>query len=138
VPDISSVDTFRRVLLDAKSIAYSQSASGIYISTEMFKKLGIADRVAAKSKMVPTPVAEAVARGDAQIGFQQISELLPVKGITFAGPIPDDLQRVTVFSAGVTATSRSSATARDLIAYLSSPQAQETIRRTGLDLAGAP
>jgi molybdate transport system substrate-binding protein len=138
VPDISSVDRFRRVLLEAASIAYSQSASGLYISTEMFQTLGIADQVAAKSKMVPTPVAESVARGDAQIGFQQISELLPVNGITFAGPIPDAVQRVTIFSAGVAAGSRLSATARELIAYLASPRARETIRRTGLDLADAP
>lgn len=137
VPDISSVDKFRRVLLDAKSIAYSQSASGVYISTEMFKKLGIADQVSAKSKMVPSPVAETVARGESEIGFQQISELLPVKGVTFVGPIPDAMQSVTVFSAGIPAASRFSATARQLIAYLASPDARETIRRTGLDLAEA-
>lgn len=133
VPDISTVDTFRRVLLDAKSIAYSQSASGVYISTEMFKVLGIADQVAAKAKMVPSPVAETVARGEAEIGFQQISELLPVAGATFAGAIPDGVQRVTTFSAGVATASSARATARQLIAHLASAQARDTVRKTGLD-----
>jgi len=132
-PDITTVEQFRRVLLAAKSIAYSESASGVYISTEMFKKLGIADQVAAKSKMVTGRVAEVVARGEAEIGFQQISELLPVAGTSFVGPIPDAMQSVTTFSAGISATSKSAATARQLIEYLSSAQARESIRKTGLD-----
>lgn len=134
VPDISTVDNFRRALLQARSIVYSESASGVYISTEMFKKLGIADQVAAKSKRAASPVAETVARGEAELAFQQISELLPVKGVTFAGAIPDGVQRITTFSAGVSASARHAATARQLIAYLSSAPARETIRRTGLEL----
>jgi molybdate transport system substrate-binding protein len=133
-PDISTAARFRQVLLDAKSIAYSDSASGVYTSTEMFKKLGIADQVAAKAKMIPgTPVGEIVARGEAEIGFQQISELLPVPGITLVGTIPDSVQRVTTFSAGLSTTARVPATARQLVAYLSSKQARKTIRSSGLE-----
>ena len=80
-PDISSVDALKRTLLQAKSIAYSDSASGVYISTEMFKRLGIADQVASKARMIPAePVGAVVARGEAEIGFQQISELKPIAG----------------------------------------------------------
>jgi molybdate transport system substrate-binding protein len=137
-PDISSEARFRQVLLNAKSIAYSDSASGVYISTEMFKALGIADQMAGKSKMIPgTPVGEVVARGDAELGFQQISELLPVPGVTLVGPIPPSVQRVTVFAAGVTVTSAVQAVARELIAYLSSAAAAKTIRDSGLDQLNA-
>ena len=85
-PDISSVDALKRTLLQAKSIAYSDSASGVYISTEMFKRLGIADQVASKARMIPAePVGAVVARGEAEIGFQQISELKPIAGIDLVG-----------------------------------------------------
>ena len=138
-PDISTEDKFRRVLLAAKSIGYSESASGIYISTEMFKRLGIAEQVAARANMIAgRPVGEAVASGDVEIGFQQISELLPVKGITFVGPIPDAVQSITTFSIGISASSRSRATARQLVAHLASAQAGDAIRRAGLEPARSP
>jgi Tol biopolymer transport system component/ABC-type molybdate transport system substrate-binding protein len=138
-PDISTVDQFRRVLLGAKSIAYSESASGVYISTEMFKKLGIADQVSTRAKMISgRPVAEAVAAGEAEIGFQQISELLPVAGASFVGPIPDAVQSITTFSAGIPAASTSRTAARQLIEHLASAQARETIRKTGLDPVKTP
>lgn len=133
-PDIATEARFRQVLLDAKSIAYSDSASGVYISTEMFKRLGIADKMGGKARMIPgTPVGELVARGGAELGFQQISELLPVRGITLVGPIPDSVQRVTVFAAGLAVTSELQATARQLVAFLSSKRAWNTIRGSGLD-----
>src|ERR1700693_2536227 len=101
-PDISSADTLKRALLAAQSVAYSDSASGVYVSTEMFKKLGIEEEIISKARMIPaTPVGEIVAHGDAEIGFQQISELKPVAGIDIVGPLPDDLQKITVFSAGI-------------------------------------
>jgi molybdate transport system substrate-binding protein len=138
-PDIATEDKLRRVLLDARSIGYSESASGVYISTEMFKKLGIADQVMAKSKMISgRPVADAVARGEVEIGFQQISELLPVDGAAFVAPIPDGVQRVTTFSAGIAATSKARDAARQLIEHLASAEARETIRQTGLDPVKAP
>jgi molybdate transport system substrate-binding protein len=133
-PDISTEAQFRQVLLDAKSIVYSDSASGVYISTEMFRKLGIADRVAGKAKMIAgSPIGDVVAKGEAEIGFQQISELLPVRGITVVGAIPDSVQRITTFSAGLATTSRVQAIARQLVAYLSSKYAWKAIRQSGLD-----
>jgi molybdate transport system substrate-binding protein len=133
-PDISTEARFRQVLLDAESLAYSDSASGVYISTEMFKRLGIADQMAPKSRLIPgTPVGESVAKGEVEIGFQQISELLPVPGITVVGPVPASVQMITTFSAGVVTTSRAQATARQLLAYLSSKHAFKTIRLSGLE-----
>src|SRR5260370_15377855 len=101
-PDISSVDAVKRALLATKSIAYSDSASGVYVSTEMFEKLGIADAMKDKARKIPaTPVGEIVARGDAEIGFQQISEMLPASGIDILGQLPPELQKTTVFSPGI-------------------------------------
>src|SRR5688572_15503130 len=103
-PDISSVEALTRALLNAKSIAYSASASGVYLSTELFPKLGIADAIRSKSRRIESErVGTVVARGDAEIGFQQVSELLPIAGIDYVGPLPDAVQRVTVFSAGIAA-----------------------------------
>src|SRR3989454_9046782 len=133
-PDISSVDALKRTLLDAKSIAYSSSASGVYLSTELFQRLGIADQIRAKSKRIDSgPVGAVVARGEAEIGFQQISELLPVPGIDYVGPLPPGAQRVTVFSAGVGARAKAPAAARALIVFLASPAAAPAIKKSGLE-----
>jgi molybdate transport system substrate-binding protein len=133
-PDISSVDALKRTLLDAKSIAYSSSASGVYLSTELFQRLGIADEIRAKSKRIDSgPVGAVVARGEAEIGFQQISELLPVPGIDYVGPLPTGAQRVTVFSAGVGARAKAPDAARALIAFLASPAAARAIKKSGLE-----
>jgi molybdate transport system substrate-binding protein len=133
-PDISSVEALTRTLLQAKSIAYSSSASGVYLSTELFQRLGIADRIMAKSRRIDSePVAAVVARGEAEIGFQQVSELLPVKGIDYVGPLPPGAQRVTVFSAGVVAGAGKAEAARALIAFLSSAAAMPAISKSGLE-----
>jgi molybdate transport system substrate-binding protein len=133
-PDISTADAIKRALLAAKSVAYSDSASGAYISTEMFNKLGIADAMKDKAKKIPaTPVAEIVARGEAELGFQQISELKPVVGIDIVGPLPDDLQKVTVFSAGIASVSKAPEAGRMLIKFLASPAARDTIVKSGLE-----
>src|SRR5882724_2547326 len=106
-PDISSAETIKRALLAAKSIAYSDSASGVYVSTEMFTKLGIADEMKDKARKIPAePVGGVVARGEAEIGFQQISELKPVAGIDIVGQLPADVQKITVFSAGIASVSK--------------------------------
>jgi molybdate transport system substrate-binding protein len=133
-PDLSSAETLRRALLAARSVAYSDSASGVYVSTEMFKKLGIEDEMKAKAKMIPaTPVGEIVAKGEAEIGFQQISELKPVAGIDIVGPVPDDLQKITIFSAGIATVAREPEAGKTLIRFLGSAAAHDTIVGSGLD-----
>ena len=135
VPDISTVDKLRSVLLAAKSIAYSDSASGVYIQDEMFRKLGIEDQVKGKAHMIPaTPVGEVVAKGEAELGFQQVAELLPVSGITFAGRLPPEVQQVTVYSAGLAAAAKQPDAGRALIRYLDSPEAAAVIEKNGLQL----
>jgi len=133
-PDISSVEALTETLLAAKSVAYSSSASGVYLSTQLFPRLGIADRISAKAKRISSgPVAAAVARGEAEIGFQQVSELLPVPGIDIVGPLPPAAQRVTVFSAGVVAKASHPDGARALIAFLTSESSVAVIRQAGLE-----
>src|SRR6202045_3234500 len=133
-PDISSADAVKRALLAAKSIAYSDSASGVYVSTEMFEELGIADAMKDKARKIPaTPVGEIVARGDAEIGLQQISELKPVEGIDIVGPLPEELQQITVFSAGIATVSKEPETGRALIKFLGSPAARDVIVKSGMD-----
>jgi molybdate transport system substrate-binding protein len=135
-PDISSVDALRRALLSAKSIAYSDSASGVYIQNEMFRKLGIEDQIKGKARMIPAePVGAVVARGEAEIGFQQISELKPIKGITLVGPLPADVQKVTMFSAGIVVGAKDPAAAKALIDFLTSPAASPAIRDSGMEPA---
>ena len=137
-PDISSVNALKRTLLAAKSIAYSDSASGVYLSTELFPKLGIAEKIKSKSKMIPAdPVGGVVATGEFQIGFQQISELLPVKGIEIVGPLPPGAQRITLFSAGIPTNAKHPEAAKALIEWLASPAAYAAIRKSGLEPAQA-
>ncbi len=136
-PDIGTVDALRRTLLAAKSIAYSDSASGVYIQNEMFKRLGIAGEMAGKARMIPAePVGAVVARGDAEIGFQQISELRPIKGIDLVGPLPPEVQQITVFAAGVLSTSREPEAAGALIQFLASPAAASAIAESGMEPLG--
>ena len=133
-PDISTVDALKRTLLAAKSIAYSDSASGVYLSTVLFQRLGLADQIKGKSRMIPAePVGAVVARGDAEIGFQQISELLPVQGIDLVGPLPPEVQKVTVFSAGIVTVAKEPDVGRALVKFLASPAAALAITRSGLE-----
>lgn len=133
-PDISSIDGLRQTLLQAKSIAYSDSASGVYIERELFRKLGIEDQVKSKAKMIPRiPVASVVADGEYEIGFQQVSELLPVKGATFVGRIPESVQSVTRFAAGIPVGAQHPKEAKALLDYLASPGVQAEVKATGLD-----
>jgi molybdate transport system substrate-binding protein len=137
-PDISSVDALKRTLVEAKSIAYSSSISGVYLSTELFQRLGVADQVLPKSRRIDGErVGAVVARGEAEIGFQQVSELVPIAGIDYVGPLPADVQRITTFSAGIVASSRNADGARALIRFLSAPEAVPTISKTGLEPAAA-
>jgi len=137
-PDITTVDALTRTLLAARSIAYSSSASGVYLSTELFPRLGVADRLEGKTQVSFGAVGELVASGQADIGFQQISELLAVAGIDYVGPLPEAVQRETIFSAGIVTGSRSPEAARLLIAFLAAPAAAPTIRKTGLEPIHTP
>ena len=136
-PDISSVEAFRRTLLAAKSIGYSDSGSGTYLSTVLFAKLGIADQIARKSRKVrgpPSgePVAAVVARGEVAIGFQQVSELLHVPGVTFVGTIPAELQPGFMFAGAITSAARQPDAALALLRFLASPDVAPTLLKAGL------
>jgi molybdate transport system substrate-binding protein len=136
-PDIGSVEAFRSTLLAAKSIAYSDSGSGRYLSTVLFAKLGVADQVAGKSRKVrgpPSgePVAAVVARGEAEIGFQQVSELIHVPGVTFIGAIPAELQPGFSFAGVLTSAVQQPEAANALIRFLASPEAAPAILKAGL------
>jgi molybdate transport system substrate-binding protein len=138
-PDISTVEAFKRALLDAPSIAYSASASGVYYETVLLKKLGIEEQVKPKSKRILSErVATVVARGEAVMGLQQVSELLPIEGADFVGPIPKELQQVTVFAAGISSTAKQPEAAKQLVRYFTSPAAAPTIRNGGLEPAPQP
>jgi molybdate transport system substrate-binding protein len=131
------MDALRKTLLEAKSIAYSDSSSGTYLSTVGFKKLGIAEQVAGKSRKVrgpPSgePVAAVVARGEAEIGFQQVAELIHVPGVDFVGTVPSDIQPPTHFIGALTTNSRQPEAAVALLRFLSSAQAAPVITKAGL------
>jgi molybdate transport system substrate-binding protein len=133
-PDISTPEALKRALLAAKTIAYSDSASGVYVSTEMFDKLGIKQEMEGKARKIPaTPVGEIVAHGEAEIGFQQMSELKPVEGIDIVGPLPDALQKITIFSAGIASGSKEPEAGKALIKFLASPAARGEIVKSGMD-----
>lgn len=132
-PDISTMNAFKQALLSAKSIAYSASASGTYLSTEVFPKLGIVEQMNKTAKKIFSErVGTVVARGDAELGFQQVSELIPIPGITFIGEIPPEVQQTVLFSAGITSDTNNLAASRDLVAFLASPKAVGTIQKAGL------
>ena len=136
-PDLSSVDSFKLALENAKSIAYSDSASGVYIQNVLYSRLGVSDAIKAKSKMIPAdPVGEIVARGDAELGFQQLSELKPVSGIDIVGLIPADIQKVTIFSAGISVTAREPDAGAALIKFLAAPTAAAAIEKSGMEPSG--
>jgi molybdate transport system substrate-binding protein len=136
-PDIGTVDAFRSTVLAAKSIAYSDSGSGTYLSTKLFAQLGVADQIAGKSRKVrgpPSgePVANVVARGEAEIGFQQVSELIHVAGVSFVGTIPAELQPGFSFAGALTSTVREPDAASALIRFLTSSEAAPVIAKAGL------
>jgi len=140
-PDISSVDAFKKTLLAAKSVAYIDPAaggsSGIYVAG-LLDKLGIAADVKPKAKLIPGgAVAEHIARGEAEIGIHQISEILPVKGITLVGPLPADIQNYTVYAAGLGANGKESEAAKALLKTLSGPAAADVLKSKGMEPAGS-
>src|SRR3954465_14493320 len=136
-PDISTVDALRNTLLAAKSIAYSDSSSGTYLSTVGFGKLGVADQIAGKTRKVrgpPSgePVAAVVARGEAEIGFQQVAELIHVPGADFVGTVPAEIQPPTYFVGALPKTSQQPDAAVALCRFLWSTEAAAVIMKAGL------
>jgi molybdate transport system substrate-binding protein len=132
-PDISSGETLKRAVLAAKSIVYSTGPSGIYLSG-LFQRMGIADQIKHKVKQVQgEPAGASVARGEAELGFQQVSELLPVPGIDLIGPLPAEVQQITVFSAGLHVAAQQPEAARALVNYLTAPAAAPVIRKKGME-----
>jgi molybdate transport system substrate-binding protein len=136
-PDISTVEAFRSTLLAAKSIAFSDSSSGTYLSATLFAKLGIAEQLAGKIRKIrgpPSgePVAAVVARGEVEIGFQQVSELIRVPGITFVGSIPAAVQLTTLYAGVLANSAQQPEAALALIRFLASPEAAPVISKAGL------
>jgi molybdate transport system substrate-binding protein len=133
IPDISTREAFIETLLAAESIAFSASVSGTRLSTEVFPSLGIWEAIEPRTqRVVGERVASVVARGDAEIGFQQVSAILPVEGADYVGTIPDELQEVAFFSAGIMESAANPSDAESLLAYLSSEAAASIIESTGL------
>src|SRR5262245_31064937 len=131
-PDIGSADALKHALLAASSVAYSTGPSGVYL-VGLFERMGIADALKSKVKQVKgEPVGAVVARGDAEIGFQQVSELLPVTGIDFLGPLPPEIQEITVFAAGLHANAKEPDGAKALVKFLTAPDAAPVIKKTGM------
>jgi molybdate transport system substrate-binding protein len=140
-PDVGSLAAFKQALLAAKSVAYIDPAaggsSGIYVAG-LLDKLGIAAEVKPKAKLIPGgAVAEHVARGEAELGIHQISEILPVKGVTLVGPLPADIQNYTVYAAALGAQAKESDAAKALLKALSGPAAAEVLKSKGMEPAGS-
>lgn len=133
-PDISTAEKLKAALLAAKTVGYSQATSGQHFLT-VIERLGIADAVKAKA-VIPQgePVGAVIARGQAEIGVQQVAELLPVPGIDFVGVLPGDLQKQIPYSGGVPAKVKDGATARALLDFLRSEPARAVLKQKGMDL----
>jgi molybdate transport system substrate-binding protein len=141
LPDIASVDSFKRALLSAKSVAYIDPAaggsSGVYVAS-LLQRLGVADAVKPKEVLVQGGlVAQRVADGTAEICIHQISEILAVKGVTLVGPLPAEIQSYTTYAGGVGAASAQAAAARDLLERLAGPAAVPVLAETGMEPAGS-
>ena len=136
LPDISSEDAVRQAVLAARSISYSTGPSGVALA-KLFERWGIAGEIASRMVQAPpgVPVGSLVAKGDVELGFQQLSELLHVSGIAIVGPLPPAIQIKTTFSAGIGAQSQQADAARELLGYMASPQAADAKRKQGMDPA---
>ena len=134
-PDITSADALVRAIRQAASIGHSTSASGIYMKS-LLDRLSLTGELGGRIRQVEgEPVGAVVARGEIEIGFQQVSELLPVAGIDVVGPLPADIQHTTVFAAGIATAARSAEAGRSLVAFLRSPDAAPIIRKSGMEPA---
>lgn len=135
-PDISSEEAVRAAVLNARSLSYSTGPSGVALA-RLFERWGIADQIKDRIVTPPPgiPVGSLVAKGDVELGFQQLSELMHLPGISVLGPLPDAIQIVTTFSAGVCATTQHAEAVRALLTAMNTPETAETKRRHGMDAA---
>jgi molybdate transport system substrate-binding protein len=133
-PDIGTSEAVKRALLAAKSVAYSTGPSGVYVQ-KLFEKLGIAAEMKPKSVQTVSPrrVGQYLAAGEAELGFQQVSELMHEQGIDYLGPLPADIQNFTLWSSGILATSGHVDRARTFQAFLAGPKAIPAIRKNGME-----
>ena len=132
-PDVSTTDAVIKAVRAAKTVAYSTGPSGAYMA-ELFERLGLTAELKPKLKVIQgVPVGDVVARGDAEIGFQQVPELVPVKGLDYLGVLPADIQQITVFSGTLPVGSKESAAAKALIAFLRTPAAISAFKKTGME-----
>ena len=132
-PDVSSGEALKKALLAAKSVGYSTGPSGVYMAS-LFEKWGIANEIKAKARITQpgVPVASVVRSGEAEIGFQQVSELIHEPGIDFLGPLPNDIQRITTFSGGIHTAAKEQDAAKALQAFLTAPARTDTLKKHGL------
>jgi molybdate transport system substrate-binding protein len=135
-PEIGTVEQFKQAVLNARKIAYidpaSGGSSGIYLDG-LFQRLGIADAVRAKAVLVPGGlVAERLVTNEADLAIHQVSEILPVAGVTLVGPLPDAIQNYTTYAAAVSNRSDHPEAAQALLATLAGPEAVETLRAKGM------
>ena len=133
-PDISSTEALKKTLLAAKSIGYSTGPSGNYI-VSLFQKMGVGDQVKPKLKQTPTGVfvGSLIASGEVEIGFQQVSELAHFPGLDYLGPLPADVQFITVFSGGIQAAAKQADAAKALVRFITAPAAAAVIKKHGLE-----
>ena len=134
-PDVSTSEKFKSVLLAAKSIVISSGPSGVYL-LDLFEKQGLLGTLRPRIKQLASgqPVGDALARGEGDLGFQQVSELLHVSGITYVGPLPAEIQKVTIFSGGVPKTAKDAAVAREFLTFLRTPRHVAVLKKAGLEL----
>jgi molybdate transport system substrate-binding protein len=138
-PSISNEESVKQALLKACKVCYSTGPSGDHL-TQLWERWGILGTISERAIQAPpgVPVATLVARGDADLGFQQLSELLHFPGIHIVGPLPSEIQATTVFSVGVSSSSSRVESARGLVAFLNSPEADAVKRKHGMDPASQP
>jgi molybdate transport system substrate-binding protein len=133
-PDISTSEAVKKTLLAAKSIGYSTGPSGNYV-VGLFQRMGIADQIKGKLKQTPTGVfvGSIIANGDAEIGFQQVSELSHFAGVDYVGPLPADIQQYTTFSSGIIAGTKEAEVAKALVKFITSPGAAPAFQKRGME-----
>jgi molybdate transport system substrate-binding protein len=135
VPDISSEAALKAAVLTAKTISYSTGPSGVAVA-KLFERWGIAEQLASRIVQAPpgVPVGSLLASGEAELGFQQLSEFIHEDGISIAGPLPPEIQITTTFSAGICTASKQAAAVRDLLVFMTSPDAIPAKLRQGMEV----